>query len=111
MKHSLDFHIVCNNDNILNGIEAKLPAKLDGKVWANGYDLSRSVGMDGNKFVSGNIRFNVEVDRQTVLTQIKDSITPTIQSQILSGSWLAWHSCNHDETGVIACTQTKIWSK
>ena len=111
MKHSLDFLIICNNDAILDGIETKLPAKLDGKVWADGYDLSRGVGMDGNKFVSGCIRFNVEVDRETILNQIKNSITPTIKSQILTGSWLAWHSCNHDEAGVVSCTLTKIWSK
>ena len=111
MKHSLDFHIVCNNDTILDGIETKLPAKLDGKVWADGYDFSRDVNMDGNKFVSGFIRFNVEVDRQTILNQIKDSITPSIKSQILTGSFLAWHTCNHDEAGVVACVQTKIWSK
>ncbi|MEK9207894.1 MAG: hypothetical protein AAB922_05395, partial [Patescibacteria group bacterium] len=108
---SLDFYIVCNNNVILNGIQTKLPAKLDGKVWADGYDFACGFDMSGNKFVSGSIRFNVEVDRQTILNQIKDSITPTIASQILTGSWLSWHSCNHDEASVIACTQTKIWSK
>ena len=111
MKHSLDFYIVCNNDTILNAIETKLPVKLDGKVWADGYNMGRGIDFDGNKFIRGNIRFNAEIDRTTILNQIKNSITPTIASQILAGSYLAKHACNHDEAGVIACTSIKIWEK
>ena len=111
MKHSLDFHILCNDDKILDAIETKLPVKLDGKVWASGYAMERGITFEGNKFIAGNIRFNIEIDRQTVLNNVKDSITPTIKAQILTGSYLAIHACNHDESGVVACTSIPVWSK
>ena len=111
MKFSLDFYIVCNNDAILDGIMQKVPSKLDGKVWQEGYDFYRGITFEGNKCLSGSIRFNAKIDRQTIFDNIKNSVTPAILSQILTGSFINIHSCNHDESSVMGCVSTRVWSK
>lgn len=112
MKYSLDIYLITNNQAIIDAVKSDLPARLDVTVWPNEYELVDSVNMDGNKFIAAMIRFNDITNRQAIKTKIQDRLTPTILSQIFSGSYIKLHTCDHDtETGRTGCVVTEIWSK
>ena len=109
MKHSLDIKIVCNDQTIIDAIKAKVPAKLDSKVWSDGYDFDESVD-DGNKQLRAMVRFNLDTDRQVAWTWIRDK-AEQVKADLLAGSYVRLHTCYHDETPQKGCVETLIWSK
>ena len=113
MKYALEFNIVCNDQTVLDWIKTNVPAKLDGKVWAQEYTLSEGIIFMGtDKYISGHIPFNSQIDRDSIRDAIKTKVQSSgVKAKILSGL-INIHACNHDETGqVMACTSIPVWSK
>src|SRR3990167_475562 len=109
MKYSFDFHIICNDQTVLDAVKASIPAITDSKVWNVEYDKSQWWTEDANKVVSGMVRFNSQADRDTLLNAIKNQVKDSlILSKILKGSWLAEHVCDHDKslTARTGCIRT-----
>ena len=114
MKYALEFNIICNDQAVLDWIKANFPAKLDGKVWADGYDINEGVVFMGtDKCITGVIRFNGLADRDNIRDAIKTKVQSSdVKAKLLKGSYINIHACNHDEVGkVTACTSIPIWSK
>lgn len=112
MKYSLDIYIVTNNQLILDTIKTNIPSKLDTIIWANEYTAELGIDLRGNKYVNATIRFNDMPNRKIIRDKIQDRLTPTVLSQILKGSYIRLHTCNHDDRNkTTGCIETEIWSK
>lgn len=112
MIYSLDIRVVSNNQTILDAIENKVPAKLDNKMWAEEYEVTQGLNNDGNKCIDIMVRFNEDAERQTILNWMKTK-AQNVQADILTGSYVAKHRCDHDlGNGRTGCgPKTIIWSK
>ena len=114
MKYSFDFHIICNDQTVLDAVKAGIPAVVDSKVWNVEYDKSQWFNESGDKVFSGMVRFNSQADRDTLLDTVKNQVKDSlVLSKILKGSWLAEHVCDHDKPFAerTGCARTLIWSK
>jgi hypothetical protein len=112
MKYSLDVHVICNNQTIIDALKAKVPAKTDAQLWDVEYHKEEGTDIDGNKFLSAEVRFNQEVDRTVAWNWLKNKVQEAgILPQILTGSYLRVHKCYHDEVPERACEITDVWSK
>lgn len=110
MKHSLDAHIITNTTSILDWIESNVPSKLDSTVWANQYDIGRGIDIDGNNYISLMIRFNNIPDRQVIMDKLQTKAQQVV-GQLLTGSYLRLHTCDHDLEQRTGCVETYIWRK
>ena len=114
MKYSFDFHIICNDQTVLDAVKAGIPDITDSEVWNVEYDKSQGWTENANKVFSGMVRFSVQVDRDTLLDKIKNQVKDSlILSKILKGSWIAEHLCDHDKPFAerTGCSRNIIWSK
>lgn len=111
MIYSLDIYIVCNNQAILDAIENKVPAKLDSQIWPDDYSVNQGVDEENNKFIQIMVRFRDIANRQVVLNWMKTK-AQNIQAEILPGSYVGYHLCDHNKDGQPGCGETiKLWSK
>lgn len=89
-----------------------MPTKLNATVWTNEYTIREGINLDGNKFISAMVRFNNMPDRQIIKNKIQNKLTPTILLQILTGSYIRLHTCNHDDNNkTTGCIETELWRK
>ena len=119
MIYALEVFVVSENQAILDAIENKVPAKLDSRIWANEYRVKQGVSPTlpsepsetaGKKFVRVRVRFNETADRLTILNWMKTK-AQNVQADILSGSYVAYHACDH-KTKEDGCNpSTILWSK
>ena len=102
---------VAGNQAIIDAIKTKIPAKLDSKMWAEGYSINQGTDPNGNEVLTIEVRFYDEAHRTTALNWIKNK-AGQVAGQLLDGSYVGYHSCDHDETVRTGCSPiTKVWEK
>ena len=117
MIFALQLYIKSDATTVLDSFAAEAPARLDVKVWQgtlDEYDITRGTEMDsGIPYLQASIRFFMAADRQAAWDKIKSKVTPTVLSKILTGSYVDFHDCNHDESNRVGgCGVTeRVWSK
>lgn len=110
MKYALGLYIVSNDQVLLDALEAKIPAKLDSKLWEKEYIVNRVTNEDGNGSLVVKVRFNLQADRTTALNWLA-SKAETEKIKTMSGSKVTKHKCYHDETPRQSCSEITVWSK
>lgn len=119
MVHNLEILIISESQTLLDAIEQKVPAKLDGRMWADEYTVVQGVfptlpsepsEIRGKKFVRVRIHFNETADRQAIMNWMKTKVQ-SVLGKILKGSEITYHECDHKTRGD-GCGPTKVlWSK
>ena len=116
MLYSLDIYIVTDNENIITAIKNKIPEKLSAQVWEFDYMKQAGLTDDGFKFISGEIKFKNEADRQVAFNWIKNKKDQVIDS-LEDDSFLQLHNCPHRKqqegtaTESDKCVITWKWTK
>ena len=113
MIYALNIEILTSSLAALDTLIVAVPARIDSSVWLGAqaeYDVSQGLSMEGKLFFMASIRFHTAAGRQTAWDKIKSKVTPTILSKILTGSYVAFHDCKHDE-GFPCITPVVVWSK
>lgn len=111
MLYCLEAKIITNNPDIITVIKNKIPDRLDSKMWVDDYDIGEGTDADGNKMVYIEVRFKLDADRQATLNWIKDK-AQNVVGQLLAGSYLSYHLCDHNEVVKNGCSKPIIlWSK
>lgn len=110
MVYSLDIYLLCNNSNTIGIIRSQIPNVIDSKLWSNEYTLASGVEDDGTRFLNVVLKFKAESERDLFLTWLKDK-AGKYTSDMLLGSFISKHDCNHDEDSITGCTSNIVWSK
>ena len=103
----LNIYAISNNPEVHTKLRNKIPAKLDARVWADGYDVIESEA-GGIPTTSISVRFNQSADRTVILNQINALAEFKPGCEI--GSFIKKHKCYHDE-GLGCDPSVTIWEK
>lgn len=119
MVHGLEIFIVSEKQTLLDAIENKVPAKLDSRMWADGYTVTQGIMPNlpsedpvtaGKKFIRVRIAFNETADRQTIMDWMKTK-AQGVKANILKGSYIAYHRCDHKTKEDGCDSPTILWSR
>lgn len=95
-------------------VVSSLTVQLSGKDIFDTLALTAFRNSMGDPIVSADIRFNSDVDRNTVRTWVRDQLdTHPIVKTWVQQALVSWHQCSHADTAIQNCHTTAYaeWSR
>ena len=95
-------------------IRDAITTRLSGKDIFENHGVSAFVDEQGNVHATADVRFNGDVDRDDIVTWVKNQVqnAPQVKDWILSAK-VQTHLCSHDDAEVVNCKTTDFveWNR
>jgi len=110
MMYSIDGYIVCNNQGVLNAVQAILPNELDPRIDGE-FIYSEFTDEDGNNVLNFIIRFKPvnKADRDSLFASLNG--IDGLFHKCEAGSFYGYHTCGNYEDPPVSCRALELYRK